>query len=106
MSRFILAERTPLVLDDYAESPFCDPAVFAAFGAHSLIALPLLHEGRVIGVMTVDRTEIRPFSASEVRLAVSLTETIAPLVERARASATRPRPRSGRRRRRSRSRGR
>ena len=84
VSRFIFAERTPLVLDDYAESPFCDPAVFAAFGAHSLLALPLLHDGRVIGVMTVDRTEIRPFSAPEVRLAISLTETIAPLVERAR----------------------
>jgi signal transduction histidine kinase len=84
VSRWILAERTPLVLDDYAESPFCDPVVLAAFGARSLIALPLLHGDRVVGVMTIDRTEVRAFSAPEVRLAVSLAETIAPLVERAR----------------------
>ena len=84
VSRFVIDERTPLVLDDYAESPFCDPAVLTAFGTRSLLALPLLHEGRVVGVMTVDRTEIRPFSAAEVRLAISLAETLAPLVERAR----------------------
>jgi signal transduction histidine kinase len=84
VSRWIVAERTTLVLDDYAESPFCDPTVRDAFGVRSLIALPLLHDARVVGVMTVDRTEVRPFSAAEVRLAVSLAEALAPLVERAR----------------------
>jgi signal transduction histidine kinase len=84
VTRWLIEHREPLVLDDYADSPFADAVISAVFGPRSLIALPLVYEDRVVAVMTIDRGELRPFSLTEVRLAVSVTETIAPLVERAR----------------------
>jgi GAF domain-containing protein len=68
---WVLASRTPLVLEDVQQDPrFArDVAERTGFMPKGLMAVPLLHEERVLGVLQVlDRPERARFSLREMEL--------------------------------------
>jgi two-component system, NtrC family, sensor kinase len=67
--RAILNRKTVHVhdLQEATKSEF-PQSVGARFGVRSMLCTPMLREGTPIGVITVRRTEVRPFSDKQVKL--------------------------------------
>ena len=68
---FALVTRQPLVVDDLEADPRFsrDRAESTGYVPNSIVASPLLHEERVLGVLTVlDRAPDRPFGLAELEL--------------------------------------
>ncbi len=68
---FALVTRQPLVVDDLSKDPRFsrDRAASTGYVPDSIVATPLLHDERVLGVLSVlDRARDRPFGLAELEL--------------------------------------
>jgi GAF domain-containing protein len=68
---FALVTRQPLVVDDLEADPRFsrDRAASTGYVPHSIVASPLLHEERALGVLSIlDRAPDRPFGLAELEL--------------------------------------
>jgi PAS domain S-box-containing protein len=77
----IAASREPLVVDDLTDFPFVNRALGAKL--RSAVGVPLLLDGRLLGVLYSGSTTPRHFTHHEVRLLQVLAERVAIAVERA-----------------------
>ncbi|MGD8624402.1 MAG: ATP-binding protein [Anaerolineae bacterium] len=83
----LLTEKTPLVVDDAQHDPRLAPAVrdlMRRRGTVSLLLVPLLVEGEVVGSLGLDAIEPRPFSPQEVNLAQRVAEQVSGALTRVR----------------------
>jgi PAS domain S-box-containing protein len=79
----IAAGRAPKLFEDLASEEISSP-VLRAKGLKALLGVPLLVEGRVIGVVHVGTLQARRFSPDEVRLLRLVADRIAIAIDRAR----------------------
>jgi GAF domain-containing protein/anti-sigma regulatory factor (Ser/Thr protein kinase) len=79
----VAADRRPLVLDDVQESGAVGAPV-AGSGTGSLVGVPLLAGGEMIGVLSVGTSEPRPFAPEDVDLLIRAADRIAIAIENAR----------------------
>jgi signal transduction histidine kinase len=77
----IAATRTPLIVDNLASVPVANPFLKEHFT--SLLGVPLLEAGELIGVIHVDSVGSRHFTEQERLLLQALAERIAPAIARA-----------------------
>jgi class 3 adenylate cyclase len=65
----VLMERRPVqIVDVLADAEYSHPDAQRASGFRTLLAAPLLHEGVPVGVLTVWRLVVQPFSDAEIAL--------------------------------------
>jgi PAS domain S-box-containing protein len=85
-SQHLLTHKTPLVIDDAQTDPRQAPIhdLLHRRGTVSLLLLPLVVDGDVVGSLEVDAVEPRAFSAEEVNLAWRVAEQVSGVVARAR----------------------
>jgi GAF domain-containing protein len=55
-------------IPDVEEDHDLSPEIARSVGARSLLAVPMLHDGRPIGVISVSRTEVGPFPSDQIDL--------------------------------------
>ncbi len=72
--------RTPVCIDDAQASPLFTPEVAQAFGYRSVMGVPLVHDDRRVGALTLDIGEVRPFTPRQVKLAAAIGQQLAPVV--------------------------
>jgi signal transduction histidine kinase len=77
----IAARREPLIVENLASVPVANPFLREHFT--SLLGVPLLHEGQLIGVIHVDSVAPRRFTEDESRLLQMLAGRIAVAIARA-----------------------
>jgi signal transduction histidine kinase/CheY-like chemotaxis protein len=65
--RALMNKRT-IRIDDVEADPNYGPTGVVESGVRTLLAVPLLREGEPIGVMTLSRSTVEPFSAKQVEL--------------------------------------
>jgi two-component system cell cycle sensor histidine kinase/response regulator CckA len=86
----LLRQRAPLVVDDVQTDPRLGSGrdFEGQRGTVSMLALPLIVEGEVAGALTLGAFEPRPFTASEVDLALRVAEQCSGALARARLEET------------------
>ncbi len=91
--QFILSNQAPLVVRDVRSDPSFEPIhdLMRQRGTVSLLVLPLVTEGEVIGSLDLDADELRHFSAEELSLAWSVADQVAGELARARLNEQRRR---------------
>ena len=77
----IAARREPMIVENLAVVPVSNPFLREHFT--SLLGVPLLYEGRLVGVIHVDSVEPRHFTEAESRLLQMLADRIARAIARA-----------------------
>lgn len=78
----IAASRAPLIVNDLSRMEVVNPLLSEAL--HSVVGVPLLLDGRVLGVVHVGTTRRRRFTAGDVELLQWAADRIALGIERAR----------------------
>jgi PAS domain S-box-containing protein len=78
----IAASRAPLVVEDISAVDVINPVLRRS--ARSLIGAPLIVEGRLIGVIHADATQLRHFTEDDVRLLQLAADRVALAIEHAR----------------------
>ncbi|HEU5098954.1 MAG TPA: response regulator [Roseiflexaceae bacterium] len=88
-----LNQQSPLVVEDAQRDPVMMAArdVIRQRGTVSLLALPLLIDGAMIGGLTLSAIELRPFTSDEVSLAWSVANQVAGVLARLRLKQARQR---------------
>ncbi len=77
--------RRPAAVSDVArDARIKNRAVFAAIGLRALIAVPLVHEGRLLGVLSGARRSGQGFTPGDVRALEALAEHAAAVLEQVR----------------------
>ena len=79
----IAAERKPVVLDDVAHSDVLNP-ILREKGIRSLVGVPLLADGRVLGVLHVGTLTATAFNEADVQFLELIAARIASAIEHAR----------------------
>jgi PAS domain S-box-containing protein len=79
----IIAKCQPIVIDDVSEADLFNP-LLREKGIKSLLGVPLLVEGRPIGVLHVGKLESKHFTEEDVRLLQLVADRIALAIENAR----------------------
>jgi two-component system cell cycle sensor histidine kinase/response regulator CckA len=89
-SQYLLEHKAPFVADDAQTDPRLAPIheLMRRRGTVSLLVLPLLVEGEVVGSLGVDAIELRPFSVDEVHLAWRVAEQVSGALARVRLEET------------------
>jgi serine phosphatase RsbU (regulator of sigma subunit)/anti-sigma regulatory factor (Ser/Thr protein kinase) len=81
----VAAERRTVLLDDIRDSSDLDP-VFRDTGVRSLAGVPLIADGRVIGVIEAASERRRAFSPHDVRLLALAADRLSQAIERTRVN--------------------
>jgi class 3 adenylate cyclase/putative methionine-R-sulfoxide reductase with GAF domain len=79
----------PVMIEDVLADPeykLLDHQV--AVGYRTLLAVPILHEGQVIGAISAGRNEVRPFTEAEILLATAFADQATVAIENARRMQT------------------
>jgi signal transduction histidine kinase/DNA-binding response OmpR family regulator len=86
---YLLNQQAPLVVEDAGRDPvmLASRDIVEQRGTVSLLVVPLLIDGAVIGGLTLSAIELRPFSAEEVSLASSVAKQVAGVLARQRLEA-------------------
>jgi GAF domain-containing protein len=63
-----ILERGVVHIPDVEQEPDLSPEIARGVGARSLLAVPMLHDGRPIGGISVSRTEVGPFPSDQIDL--------------------------------------
>jgi PAS domain S-box-containing protein len=90
---YLIEHKAPLVVDDAQQDPRLAQVheLMRRRGTRSLLLLPLIVEGKVVGTLGVDAIEPRSFSTEEVNLAERIAEQAAGALARARLEETQQR---------------
>jgi signal transduction histidine kinase/DNA-binding response OmpR family regulator len=90
---YLINQQAPLVLDDARRDPAMESVLdlIDQRGSISLLALPLLIDGTMIGGLTLSAIELRPFAPDEVGLAWSVAKQVAGVLARLRLNQARQR---------------
>jgi PAS domain S-box-containing protein len=85
----VMTEKKPVLVVDVAESypNFVVPDPDDAKGTRTWLGLPLLSRERVIGMLTLDRAEVRPFTQDDIDLGMAFANQAAAAIENARLYA-------------------
>jgi GAF domain-containing protein len=85
-SQYLLQHKTPLAIEDAQTDPRQAPIrdLLHRRGTVSLLILPIIIEGEVVGTLGVDAIQPRRFSAEEVGLAERVAEQVSSVLSRAR----------------------
>ena len=84
-SRIGVTMRTPIVVPDARTDPRVNKALVDRFGERSLLAIPMMHSGRVIGTLVFDETRrLRHFGTAEIDRVLAVSSQLAAAVENAR----------------------
>jgi PAS domain S-box-containing protein len=86
-ARFLEGERIVHITDGAAETPASDDPVYRAAieaGVRTVIFVPLRNEQRLLGYITANRREVRPFSEKEIALLESFAAQAVIAMENAR----------------------
>ncbi len=78
-------ERRPVLISDVSQDPeytYSEAQKLAGF--RSLLAIPLLREDALVGIFSVHRTRVDPFTAKEIELATSFADQAVIAIENAR----------------------
>jgi len=78
----LLREQTPLLIEDAQQSDWIAPDAMRQFGVQSLLVVPLVTRGEVIGAMWVDQGE-RPvrFTTREIQVVMAIASQAAIAIE-------------------------
>ncbi|MGD2206562.1 MAG: GAF domain-containing protein, partial [Anaerolineae bacterium] len=89
-SQYLLKHKTPLVINDAQTDPrqAIIHRLMRRRGTISLLLLPLVIDGEVVGTLGIDAIEHRPFSAKEVELAQRMAEQVSGALARTRLEET------------------
>jgi PAS domain S-box-containing protein len=79
----VAAEKAPVLIDDLDRAEVCNP-LLKQKGIHSLLGVPLLVEGRVIGVIHVGKLTPYQFTDNDTRLLQLVADRIALAIDNAR----------------------
>jgi GAF domain-containing protein len=81
----VLDRGEPLVIEDVRSSPLVDRVYTDTFGVRSLLAIPLVADGKAIGVAVLaEREQARAFTTEEVRRTEGLAHQAAVAIKNAR----------------------
>lgn len=86
-NRKVIVTKTPLPLKDVGNDYphfHTEEVVYSSGHIRSWLGVPLLIKDRVIGMITIDRNEVRPYTAEEVELAQAFAGQAAVAIENAR----------------------
>ncbi len=88
--QYLLNRKAPLVVGDAQSDPRLAPVhgLLRQHGTVSLLMLPLIIAGEVVGSLSLDAIEPHSFSAEEVNLAWSVADQVAGALARARLTQT------------------
>jgi PAS domain S-box-containing protein len=90
--QYLFTYKAPLAVDDAFRDPWLSPIPgptgSAQFNATSLLILPLIIDGDVVGSLSLTATQRRTFSASEISLAWNVADQVAGGLARARLAQT------------------
>ncbi|MEW5960244.1 MAG: GAF domain-containing protein, partial [Chloroflexota bacterium] len=91
--QYLLNTKAPLVVNEVQNDPRLASAgdLLSQRGIVSMLTLPLFIDNDVVGSLSLETTELRPFSTEEINLAWSVAEQVAGVMARARLSQTRQR---------------
>ncbi len=82
--RLLAQSGEPLTIADARDSELIKASWVESFGSKSVLGVPLLAEGRVIGALILDTIEsVRPFTAPQIELAIAAAEQLAIVLHRA-----------------------
>ncbi len=86
-TEYVLENKTPLMILDAQTDPRLAPshAVMQQRGVKSLLLLPLIVRGEVVGTIGLDSLVTREFTQEEINLAISAVTATAQALEKARA---------------------
>lgn len=68
LTSMIVSQGTPVVISDVSREPHFDNPVMLNEGIKSLVAAPLVAEGRIVGILYVDDFVPREFNSTEVSI--------------------------------------
>ncbi|MEA2536162.1 MAG: hypothetical protein QOF11_396 [Chloroflexota bacterium] len=88
MTGRVILSGQPVHVDDLGADPEYDWPTAHENGIRTLLGVPILKEGHVIGVIGLGRREVRPFSAPEILLVSTFAEQAAIAIENARLVET------------------
>jgi class 3 adenylate cyclase/CheY-like chemotaxis protein len=88
VGRVALAAEPVHIADVLADAEYGQHDGQAAGGYRSLLGVPVAKDGRILGVLGFARTEVRPFSASEILLVTAFAEQTGIAIENARLLRT------------------
>jgi class 3 adenylate cyclase len=88
VGRVVLAGETVQIEDVAADPGYRWPEGQALGGFRTMLGVPIGAEERLIGVVTLARTEVRPYSAGEVELARTFADQAAIVIENVRLLRT------------------
>jgi signal transduction histidine kinase len=78
-------ERRPIVVSDTSTDPRVNSKLVQRFGEQALLALPMMHRGRIIGSIVFDDVEKkREFTQTEIDRVLAVSSQLAAAVENAR----------------------
>ncbi|SIQ19692.1 PAS domain S-box-containing protein [Alkalispirochaeta americana] len=77
---FVLEEQTPVAVEDIqSQYPFflTEEGRYESAHIRSWLGVPLIQEGRVVGIFTMDRSRVAPFSQGDIQVATALAHNAA-----------------------------
>lgn len=84
LTQYVIEQKFPVVISDIRKEPNFDNPVLLFEGIKSLVAVPLISEGDIVGILYVDDFKIRHFTQREVSILNLLATKAAFAIEKVR----------------------